>query len=473
MKINLQDLTIEKAHASLEKGEFSISELVDAYLAVIKEKNGEINAYLEVYKDIAFQVEKAEKMFKDGTATLMTGIPMALKDNILFDGHIASASSKILENYTATYDSFVVKKLKEEGVIFLGRTNMDEFAMGSSTETSAYGVTRNPLDLSRVPGGSSGGSAASVASNMALVALGTETCGSVRQPAAFCGLVGLKPTYGAVSRSGIIAMGSSLDQIGPLGKTVRDAEIIFNTINRYDDKDSTSIPDDIRKNITKTCKKRIGVPREFLKGEGIDKEVLKNFEESCDKLRKSGYEVVDVDLPSIKYSLAVYYIIMPAEVSSNLARYDGIRYGLSEQGANLLDVYKKSRGKGFGKEARRRILLGTYILSHGYYDAYYNTAVKVRRMIKDELLNMYSDFDAFITPTVPFLPFKLGERLNDPISMYLCDIFSAPANLADLCSISIPSGKTKEGLPFSLQITAPYLREDILFMIGKDFEKQL
>lgn len=471
--IDLKNLTIEKAHESLKVGDFTVTELVDEYLKVIKEKNTKINAYLEIYDDILSQIKIAEEMFKNKTATLLTGIPMALKDNILFEGHIASASSKILENYTATYDSFVVKKLKKEGVVFLGRTNMDEFAMGSSTETSAYGVTRNPLDLSRVPGGSSGGSAATVASNMALVALGTETCGSVRQPAAFCGLVGLKPTYGAVSRSGIIAMGSSLDQVGPLAKTVREVEIIFNTINKYDPQDSTSIPDGFRINKVQPLKKRIGVPREFLQGEGIDKEVLENFNQSCENLRKAGYEIIDVSLPLIKYSLAVYYIIMPAEVSSNLARYDGIRYGLSEKSENLLDVYKKSRGKGFGKEVRRRILLGTYILSHGYHESYYNTAVEVKKMIKSELENMFLHFDAFITPTAPFLPFKLGEKLNDPVSMYLCDIFSAPANLADLSSISIPSGKNKEGLSFGIQITAPFLREDILFTIGKDFEKNL
>ncbi len=471
--INLKDLTIEKAHQSFLNADFSVRELVDAYLRVIKEKNTEINAYLEIYNDIDEQVKIAEEMFKNKTATLLTGIPMALKDIILFEGHIASASSKILENYVATYDSFVVEKLKKEGVVFLGRTNMDEFAMGSSTETSAYGVTRNPYDTSRVPGGSSGGSAAALASDMCLASLGTETCGSVRQPASFCGLVGLRTTYGSVSRSGIIAMGSSLDQVGPFGKNVNDVEILFNSINGYDPKDSTSIPDELRKIENKTLKKRIGIPREFLSGEGIDKDVLKNFEESCEKLKKAGYEIVDVKLPSIKYSLAVYYIIMPAEVSSNLARYDGIRYGLSEEGKNLFEVYTKSRGVGFGKEARRRILLGTYILSHGYYDAYYNTAIKVREIIKSELNEFFKDFDAFMTPTAPSLPFKLGEKLDDPVSMYLSDIFSAPANLADIPAISIPSGTSASGLPYGIQITAPFLREDILFSIGKDFEKQL
>ncbi|NCU28953.1 MAG: Asp-tRNA(Asn)/Glu-tRNA(Gln) amidotransferase subunit GatA, partial [Candidatus Moranbacteria bacterium] len=385
----------------------------------------------------------------------------------------ASASSRMLENYIATYDSFVIEKLKKEGVIFVGRTNMDEFAMGSSTETSAFGVTRNPLDESRVPGGSSGGSAAAVSGEMALVSLGTETCGSVRQPAAFTGLVGLKPTYGAVSRSGIIAMGSSLDQVGPIGRTVRDVEIIFNSISTYDKKDSTSIPEERRQIKNRALKKKIGVPREFLNGDGLDQKVLQNFNENCEKLKKAGYKIVDINLPVLKYSLAVYYIIMPAEVSSNLARYDGIRYGFREDADSLIDIYTKSRGIGFGKEARRRILLGTYVLSHGYHDAFYNKAIVVRRMIKESIYKIFEEVDAFITPAVPFLPFKLGEKLNDPVSMYLCDIYSAPANLADVPAIAIPAGKDENGLPFSLQITAPFLREDILFTIGKDFEKEL
>lgn len=471
MQIDLQNLTIKKAHEHFINGDFTVRELVDEYLKVIKEKNSEINAYIEIYTDIDEQVKKAQEMFDNGTATILTGIPISLKDNILYEGHIASAGSKILENYVATYDSFVVSKLKEQGVVFLGRTNMDEFAMGSSTETSAYGVTKNPLDITRVPGGTSGGPAVAVASSMSLVALGTETCGSVRQPSAFCGVVGLKPTYGAISRSGVIAMGSSLDQVGPMAKNIEDTEILFKAVTGYDKKDSTSIPDENRKVEKSPLKKRIAIPREFLNGEGIEKEILKNFEENCQKLKKVGYELVDVSLPLIKYSLAVYYIIMPAEVSSNLARYDGIRYGASKEADKLYEVYTKSRGDNFGREVRRRILLGTYVLSYGYYDAYYNTAVKVRQMIKNELVEMFKDFDAFITPTAPTLPFKFGEKLNDPIAMYLSDIFSAPANLADLCSISIPSGRNKEGLPFAIQITAPYLREDILFTIGKDFEK--
>jgi aspartyl-tRNA(Asn)/glutamyl-tRNA(Gln) amidotransferase subunit A len=470
--IELKDLTIEKAHESLKAGLFTVTELVQEYLKVINEKNKDINAFLEIYADVLDQAKKAEDMFKAGTYTLMTGIPMALKDNMLFDGHVASASSKILENYKATYDSGIVKQLKEQGAVFLGRTNMDEFAMGSSTETSAYGNTKNPLDTSRVPGGSSGGSVAAVAMNGALVSLGSDTGGSIRQPASFCGLVGLKPTYGTVSRFGIISMGSSLDQVGPFGKTVRDAEILFNAINAYDEKDSTSIKIEDRLK-PESLKKKIGVPRSFLNGDGTDPEITKNFEESCKKLEEAGYEIVDVSLPLIKYSLAVYYIICPAEVSSNLARYDGIRYGLHEDGKNLYEVYTKSRGKGFGKEVRRRILLGTYILSHGYYDAYYNTAIKVRDAIKEELTNIFLEVDAIVTPTSPFMPFKFGEKLENPISMYLSDIFSVPANIVGIPAISVPSGKNKDGLPFGLHIMAPSLREDILFTIGKDFEKRV
>ena len=470
--IDLKNLTIESAHQSLSSGVLTVADLVNAYLEIIKNKNSDINAYLEVYTDIDEQVKKAQAMFANGTATLMTGIPLSLKDNMLNLGHIASAGSKILDGYKATYDSGVVAQLKSQGAIFLGRTNMDEFAMGSSTETSAYGNTKNPLDTSRVPGGSSGGAVSSLAMDGALVALGSDTGGSIRQPASFCGLVGLKPTYGTVSRFGIIAMGSSLDQVGPIGKNVRDVEILFEAINNYDSKDSTSIKKENRI-VASPLKKKIGIPRSFLSGEGIEKDVLENFEKSCEKLKNAGYELIDISLPLIKYSLAVYYIIMPAEVSSNLARYDGIRYGLSVASENIYDTYAKTRGVGFGKEVRRRILLGTYILSHGYYDAYYNKAVMARNAIKEELANAFKDIDAIITPTSPCLPFKFNEKVKDPIAMYMSDLFTVPANIADIPAISIPSGKNSEGLPYGLHIMAPVLREDILFAIGKDFEKQV
>ncbi len=471
--IDLKNLTISKTHQDLKQGKYTCVDLVQAYLEAIKAKNLELNAYLEVFDDAVVQAELAQKKFQDGTATEMTGIPVAIKDNILYEGHTASAGSKILGNYIAAYDSTVVAELKKAGAVFLGRTNMDEFAMGSSTQTSAYGVTRNPLDPTRVPGGSSGGSAAALSADMTLVALGTETCGSVREPAAFCGLVGLKPTYGAVSRQGIIAMGNSLDQVSPFGKCVEDTEILFNLLSKYDKDDSTSIPEKLRvpQGIprAKSDQKKIGVPWHLFK-DGVDPSIQENFKQSLEKLKSLGYEIVDVELPHAKYSLAVYYIIMPAEVSTNLSRFDGIRYGFSASGETLADVYKKSRGQGFGAEARRRILLGTYVLSHGYYDAYYNKAVKVREKVKEEVLKVFEEVDYILTPTVPVLPFKLGEKMDDPVAMYLCDVFSAPANLAGVPSIAMPSGKTEDGLPFSIQFMAPHFREDALFEVGKKFE---
>lgn len=468
--IDLRNLTIEKAHKALTSGEYSCRDLVDAYLKEIKEKNERLNAYLEIYNDIEEQIQKAEAMLASGKATRLTGIPIALKDNILAEGHIASASSKILANHKAVYDSSVVKKLKSMGVIILGRTNMDEFAMGSSTQTSAFGITRNPHDETRVPGGSSGGSAVAVASDMALVALGTETCGSVRQPSSFCGLVGLKPTYGAVSRHGIIAMGNSLDQVSPFGKTVGDVEEIFNAISFFDGEDATSIPDTDRTTGDEVKNnKKIGVPWHLFE-EGVDALVLENFKTSMKKLEDQGYEIVDIKLPYSKYSLAAYYIIMPAEVSTNLARFDGIRYGYSASGKDLMEVYTKSRGEGFGREARRRILLGTYVLSYGYYDAYYNKAVKVREEIKREMLEAFKNVSLIATPTTPTPAFKIGEKMDDPVAMYLCDIFAAPANLSGVPAIALPFGKTSSGLPLSVQFMSRHFDEKSLFEVGKALE---
>jgi len=468
--IDLKSLTIEKAHEAMKSGEFTSRELTLAYLTVIKERNTELNAYLEVFDDALVSADLADKRFKDGTVEIMTGIPVAIKDNILYEGHLASAGSKILKNYIASYDSFVIRELKKAGAVILGRTNMDEFAMGSSTQASAYGITRNPVDITRVPGGSSGGSAAALAADMALVTLGTETCGSVREPSAFCGLVGLKPTYGAVSRNGIIAMGNSLDQVSPFGKNVRDAEIMFNLMSKHDKEDATSVPDEKRNPVYKKAKAtKIGIPRHLFK-DGVDPEITQNFEESLVKLKSLGYEIVDIELPFSKYSLEAYYIIMPAEVSTNLSRFDGIRYGHSVQGGNLMEVYTKSRGTGFGREARRRILLGTYVLSHGYYDAYYNKAILVREKIKNEVNKAFESVDFILTPTTPMPAFKIGEKMDDPVAMYLCDIFSAPANLSGVPSMAIPSGKNMEGLPLSIQFMAPKFCEEYLFDIGKKFE---
>ena len=473
MMIDLKNLTIEKAHKSLTNKEYSCRELAQAYLDIIKEKNTELNAYLEIFDDVLAQADEAQEMFDRGEAVLLTGIPFSVKDNILFEGHIASAGSNILKNYTASYDSTVIKDLKKAGAVFLGRTNMDEFAMGSSTETSAYGITRNPIDLTRVPGGSSGGAAASLAGDMTLVSLGTETCGSVREPAAFCGLVGLKPTYGAISRYGIIAMGNSLDQVSQFGKTVRDAEIVFESLSRYDKYDSTSIKDELRKEMKNksvgSAGKKIGIPWHLFE-DGVEDVIMENFKASVEKFKNAGYEIVEIDLPYSKYSLAAYYIIMPAEVSTNLSRFDGVRYGTRVEGDNIWEMFKKTRLAGFGEEARRRIILGTYVLSHGYYDAYYNKAWKVRHALEREIENAFTKVDFILTPTVPVLPFKIGEKMSDPVSMYLCDIFSAPANLTGIPAIALPSGYTETGLPMSIQFMAPHFREDMLFDIGKKFE---
>ena len=465
MKIELKNLTIKLAHQHLMKGDFSARELVENYLAEIEKKNLALNAYLEVFGDVLEQAGAADEKIKKGEASLLTGIPFAIKDNILIKTRRAGAASKILENYVAPYDATVIKKLKAEGAIFLGRANMDEFAMGSSTENSAYGVTKNPHDETRVAGGSSGGSAAAVAADLALAALGSDTGGSVRQPASFCGLVGLKPTYGAVSRFGLMAMGSSLDQIGPLAKNVEDAEIIFNAICGQDLMDSTSIKSTTYNRQSITSRFIIGVPRDFL-GEGVAPEVLKNFEAGLKKLEQAGVEIRDIELPNIRYSLPVYYIIMPAEISSNLARFDGVKFGAKITGGNLLEDYLKTRGQLFGKEARRRIILGTYVLSAGYYDAYYNKAIAVRKMIADDLKKIFdSGIHAIATPTTPTPAFKIGEKINDPLQMYLADIFTVTANITGVPAISIPSGST------GFQLQASWGREDILFEIGKKFEK--
>lgn len=466
----LDSLTISQASRDLKAGKYSAVDLAEAYLASIKERDGEVHAYLEVFEDVLEQARAADERIKRGEGTALTGIPFAVKDNILIEGRRAGGASKILEGYRASYDATAIRKLKEAGAVFVGRTNMDEFAMGGSTENSAYGVTRNPHDAARVPGGSSGGSAAAVAMKGALAALGSDTGGSIRQPASFCGVVGLKPTYGAVSRSGLMAMGSSLDQIGPLTNSVADAELIFNTISGNDPLDSTTRPAAEFGPKEVPAKLRIGVPRHFLK-EGVDKAVLENFEASLERLRSAGHEVRDIELPNIARSLAVYYVLMPAEVSANLARYDGVRYGARQEGDTLLEDFAKTRGEGFGPEVRRRILLGTYVLSAGYYDAYYAKALRVRDRIKEDFNSAFKEVDLIALPTAPTPAFKIGEK-KDPLSMYLEDVFTTPANIAGLPAISLPSGTTTvEGkdLPLGLELMAAPMREDMLFRAGKEF----
>lgn len=456
-------ITIHQAHEAMKKGEYTPWDLAQKYLKNIEAKNKEINAYLEVFSDIKEQCEAAAARFKDGTATLLTGIPCAVKDNILIKGKKAGAASKILENYVATYDATAIEKLKKEGVVFLGRVNMDEFAMGGSTENSAYGVTKNPIDSTRVSGGSSGGSAAAVAMDGALIALGTDTGGSVRQPASFCGVVGLKPTYGAISRYGMMAMAASLNQIGTIAPTVTDTEIFFNAIKGKDPKDSVSI--DLTE-VQLPKKIVVGVP-DFERN-GVQSDVLKNFDESIERFKKLGYEIKDISLPHIKYALAVYYVVMPAEVSSDMARFDGVKYGLHVDGKDGIDDYFVTRAKGLGKEVRRRILLGTYVLSSGYYDAYYNKANIVRELIREDFRKAFESVDVILTPTAPTPAFKIGEKTSDPLQMYLEDIFTVTANLTGNPAMSIPSGFSGK-LPIGIQMTARHGEEATLFAVGKKF----
>jgi aspartyl-tRNA(Asn)/glutamyl-tRNA(Gln) amidotransferase subunit A len=402
-------------------------------------------------------------------------MPIAIKNNILIKGKRATGASKILENYTATYDATIITRLREAGAIFIGATNMDEFAMGGSTENSAFGVTKNPLDLNRVPGGSSGGSAAAVAMNAVLAAIGTDTGGSIRQPASYCGLVGFKPTYGAVSRHGLMAMGSSLDQAGPMTNTVADAELLHSVMAGLDSYDATTIAPDTYPTLPPKTTYTFGVPRAFFKN-GVDGDVLEVFDAHIVSLKAQGHSVVEIDLPLFEKGLAAYYIVMPAEVSSNLARYDGIRYGFSAPGDNLLDVYQKSRAQGFGAEVKRRILLGTHVLSSGYYDAYYGKAELVRKKMRQELEEIFKTVDIILTPTAPTPAFKIGEQ-EDPLAMYSQDIFTVPVNLTGVPALTFPMGTVSRdeiALPVGVQYIAPLGGDARLFSIGKKiYDEQL
>ncbi len=474
--MNINNLTILQARRDLDEKKYSAVELAREYLSNIK-KNEDLNMYIEVFSDVEEQAKKADKIIESGKQEILCGIPVSVKDNILIHGRRTSAASKILEGYNAVYDATVIKKIKEKGGVLLGHTNMDEFAMGSSTENSAFGVVKNPHDKTRVSGGSSGGSVATIASHSALVSLGSDTGGSIRQPASFCGVVGLKPTYGTVSRYGLIAMGSSLDQIGPISNTVGDTEIMFNTIKGHDTSDSTSLPESLVNDSYKENKnkvKRIGVARDMLQ-EGVDKDVLLNFEAILKALKDKGYEIVDIELPYAKYALAVYYIIMPAEVSTNLTRFDGVRYGLHIDGDSVDDEYSRTRSNGFGPEVRRRILLGTHILSAGYYDAYYTKAQTARQLITDDYKKVFESVDIIATPTSPTPAFKIGE-IEDPISMYLSDIFTVTANLTGMPALSVPSGfvdRNDKKLPVGFHIVAPHFHEEVLFGVGYDIESAL
>ena len=486
--MHLHDLTIKKFHEGLAKKEFKALEVTEAYFKHIEDRDSEVGAYLSLLRDLAMkQAEEADlKVVQGKKLEPLDGVPLAIKDNMLVEGEIATAGSKILETYRAVYDATVVKKLRAGGAVFLGKTNLDEFAMGSSTENSGFKITKNPFDYTRVPGGSSGGSAAAVASGMALAALGSDTGGSIRQPAGFCGVVGLKPTYGAVSRYGLIAMASSLDQIGPLTKTVKDAAILFDAIAGQDDNDATSVHMSQSDSVTnpdwdKVKKIKIGLPKEYFEG-GLEKEVEKALDAVIAFYKDHGFEMKEISLPHTKHSLSVYYIIIPAEVSANLARYDGLRFGAAMSGGereSLWEVYREERSRGFGAETKRRVLLGNFVLSSGYYDAYYAQAQKVRRLIKEDFESVFdSGIDAILTPVSPTTAFKIGEKLEDPLSMYLSDIFTIPANLAGLPAISIPctrlkakSFKLKAQLPVGFQLIGKPFREANILGLGRYYEE--
>lgn len=467
--------TIKEAITLFTSGELTPSELVKYYFEVIEQKNGELNAVLETFSDAIEAAKISDENYKNKTARELEGIPFLVKDCILVKGHIASAGSQMLKNYVAPYDATAIKKIKEAGGIILGRTNMDEFALGGSGENSSYGKTLNPQDTTRVPGGTSSGSAAAQAAGMCLVALGTDTGGSVRQPASFCGVNGFKASYGGISRSGLIAAASSLEGVGIFGNTIEDIESVFKVIAGEDIMDNTTIPNTLREEIKNknVFNKKVIYPKEYIESEGINEEVKKNFYEQVEKIKSLGYEVDTVSFETLKYALSVYYIINTAEVSTNLSRLDGLRFGGGDVGEikSYKELFSKNRGKFFGPEVKRRIMLGSYVLSHGYYDAFYGKALSLRAQMKEEFNKVFSDASILIMPTAPSTAWKFGA-LKDPLSLYLEDIFTVPSNLVGIPGISVPTGRDSNNMPFSLQILANFACEDNIFKFVEDFSKE-
>ena len=475
--MKLHELTIDAAHKLLKKKEISSRELTRAVFERIVSVESKVEAYITLCEEFALQqAAQADKAIANGECSPLTGIPLGIKDLICTCNIATTCGSKILEDFLPPYDATVIRKLKEAGAVIVGKLNMDEFAMGSSTENSGIKVTHNPWDVSRIPGGSSGGSAAAVAADMCLGALGSDTGGSIRQPASHCGVTGLKPTYGRVSRFGLVAFASSLDQIGPLAKNVTDCAHLLNTVSGYDPCDSTSVPRDVPdyvaalngdlKGLT------IGIPEEYSATEGLDPVVLSAVDNAVAVLEKQGAKRVRVSLPHTEYAVAVYYVIASSEASSNLARYDGVKYGFRDpEYSGLMDMYRSTRSRGFGPEVQRRIIIGTYCLSAGYYDAYYGKASQVRTLIMDDFKKAFDTCDVIVCPVAPTAAFKIGEKIDDPLTMYLSDIFTLSANLAGIPGMSVPCGFSEDGLPIGLQIMGNHFNEEKIFKVAYGFEQ--
>ncbi len=475
--MELYELTIHDAHQLLKNKDISSKELTRAVLDRIAAVDNKIDAFITVSKELAMQqADQADQKLARGNCTPLTGIPLGIKDLMCTRNLATTCGSQILENFVPPYDATVIRKLKDAGAVIVGKLNMDEFAMGSSTENSGIKITRNPWDPSRIPGGSSGGSAAAVAADLCLAALGSDTGGSIRQPASHCGVVGLKPTYGRVSRFGLVAFASSLDQIGPLTKNVTDCAHMLHVISGYDQSDSTSVPRDVPdytavldgdlRGVT------IGIPEELSATAGLDPSVLSSVNHAVEVLENLGAKRVKVTLPHTEYAVAVYYVIAPSEASSNLARYDGVKYGFrNKNNTDLMNMYRSTRSQGFGPEVQRRIIIGTYCLSAGYYDAYYGKASQVRTLIMEDFKRAYETCDVIVCPVAPTAAFKIGEKVDDPLTMYLSDIFTLSANLAGIPGMSVPCGFSSEGLPVGLQIMGTHFNEEMLLKVAYGFEQ--
>lgn len=475
--MQLYELTIHEAGRLLKNREITSEQLTKAVLERIEQIDDKIGAYLTVCADLAMeQAKAADLVIAKGDGSPLTGIPMAIKDLICTKGIRTTCASAMLDQFVPPFDATIMEKLNQQHAVMIGKTNMDEFAMGSSTEHSAFKPTRNPWDPERIPGGSSGGSAAATAADMCTGAIGSDTGGSIRQPASHCSVTGLKPTYGRVSRFGLVAFASSLDQIGPLAKDVTDTAIILNAIAGYDPKDSTSLPEPVP-DYTSALEKglkgvRVGIPREYFETEGVDPSVLESVEKAISTICDTGAERVEISLPQSKYGVAAYYVIAPCEASSNLARYDGVKYGFRAPGkTDMIDMYRATRSKGFGAEVKRRIIIGTYCLSSGYYDAYYGKASQVRTLIMEDYQNAFESCDVILAPVAPTPAFKIGEKVDDPLTMYLSDIFTLSVNLAGIPGISVPCGFSPEGLPIGLQILGNHLCEEKILKVAYNFEQ--